>query len=207
MESKMSDSEFKDQPIQLIDLKEDGTLEISEQALDFLSALSNQKISILSINGPQGQGKSLLANTFIDQIKFKCSGGTRGIWMWGTPIELDNKSKLIIIDTQGIKKDDPASLKIGILSLLLSTCFIYNTKNEIDDTTIELFSMLTDMANKIGIDSEESSGENHLDLLGEFFPQLIWTIRDYKNEKDANIYLEEKMNSNAKGANIKKLFQ
>ena len=207
MESKMSDSEFKDQPIQLIDLKEDGTLEISEQALDFLSALSNQKISILSINGPQGQGKSLLANTFIDQIKFKCSGGTRGIWMWGTPIELDNKSKLIIIDTQGIKKDDPASLKIGILSLLLSTCFIYNTNNEIDDTTIELFSMLTDMANKIGIDSEESSGENHLDLLGEFFPQLIWTIRDYKNEKDANIYLEEKLNSNAKGANIKKLFQ
>ena len=207
MESKMSDSEFKDQPIQLIDLKEDGTLEISEQALDFLSALSNQKISILSINGPQGQGKSVLANTFIEQFKFKCSGGTSGIWMWGTPIELENKSKLIIIDTQGIKKDDPASLKIGILSLLLSTCFIYNTKNEIDDTTIELFSMLTDMANKIGIDSEESSGDNHLELLGEFFPQLIWTIRDYKNEKDANIYLEEKMNANAKGANIKKLFQ
>ena len=207
MESKMSDSEFKDQPIQLIDLKEDGTLEISEQALDFLSALSNQKISILSINGPQGQGKSVLANTFIEQFKFKCSGGTSGIWMWGTPIELENKSKLIIIDTQGIKKDDPASLKIGILSLLLSTCFIYNTKNEINDTTIELFSMLTDMANKIGIDSEESSGDNHLELLGEFFPQLIWTIRDYKNEKDANIYLEEKMNANAKGANIKKLFQ
>lgn len=203
----MSDSEYKDQPIQLIDLKEDGTLEISEQALDFLSALSNQKISILSINGPQGQGKSVLANTFIEQFKFKCSGGTSGIWMWGTPIELENKSKLIIIDTQGIKKDDPASLKIGILSLLLSTCFIYNTKNEIDDTTIELFSMLTDMANKIGIDSEESSGDNHLELLGEFFPQLIWTIRDYKNEKDANIYLEEKMNANAKGANIKKLFQ
>ena len=203
----MSDSEFKDQPIQLIDLKEDGTLEISEQALDFLSALSNQKISILSINGPQGQGKSVLANTFIEQFKFKCSGGTSGIWMWGTPIELENKSKLIIIDTQGIKKDDPASLKIGILSLLLSTCFIYNTKNEINDTTIELFSMLTDMANKIGIDSEESSGDNHLELLGEFFPQLIWTIRDYKNEKDANIYLEEKMNANAKGANIKKLFQ
>lgn len=207
MENKMS-SEFEDQPIPLVDLKDDGTLEISEQALDFLSALKNQKISILTINGPKGTGKSFLANTFLDKMSgFNCKGDTKGLWMWGRPIELPNKSKLIIIDTQGLENNpqDQVTQKLFILSILISTCLIYNTKNELNDETINLFTQYAELANKISID-EENKGNNNLEQLSEYFPNLIWTIRDYKNEKDSNIYLDENLNKNGKGGNIKKLF-
>ena len=207
MENKMS-SEFEDQPIPLVDLKDDGTLEISEQALDFLSALKNQKISILTINGPKGSGKSFLANSFLDKMSgFNCNGNTKGLWMWGRPIELPNKSKLIIIDTQGLETNpqDQVTQKLFILSILISTCLIYNSKDELNDETINLFTQYAEVANKISID-EENKGKNNLEQLSEYFPHLIWTIRDYKNEKDSNIYLDENLNKNGKGGNIKKLF-
>ena len=158
-------SEFEDQPIPLVDLKDDGTLEISEQALDFLSALKNQKISILTINGPKGSGKSFLANSFLDKMSgFNCNGNTKGLWMWGRPIELPNKSKLIIIDTQGLEANpkDQVTQKLFILSILISTCLIYNTKDELNDETINLFTQYAEVANKISID-EENKGNNNLE--------------------------------------------
>ena len=58
--------EFKEEPVQLVYI-EDGMIEPSTDAINLLSALKNEKISILSINGPLSSGKSLLANSIINK--------------------------------------------------------------------------------------------------------------------------------------------
>jgi hypothetical protein len=57
---------------------------------------------------------------------------TRGLWVWGRPIPLDNGSNLLIIDSEGlgsVEKDRELNIdmKIFTLCVLMSTCIIYNT--------------------------------------------------------------------------------
>ena len=58
--------EFKDEPIQLVYI-EDGMIEPTTDAINMLTALKDQKISVLSINGPLSSGKSSLANKILNK--------------------------------------------------------------------------------------------------------------------------------------------
>ena len=58
--------EFKEQPIQLIYIS-DGLLEPTTEAINFLTALRNEKLCILALTGPLSSGKSYLANTIINK--------------------------------------------------------------------------------------------------------------------------------------------
>jgi hypothetical protein len=135
--------EFKDEPVPLVTVKEDGQLEISFEGLDFLSNLKNKKIAVLSINGPPKQNKTLLANSFIPfSPAFNSSESTPGLVMWGKPITLENGTELIIIDSQGLDKTLPhqCSQKLFIINLLLSTCFIYTTEQQINENSVQTLS-------------------------------------------------------------------
>ena len=120
--------EFKDEPIQLVYI-EDGMIEPTTDAINMLTALKDQKISVLSINGPLSSGKSSLANKILNKnmTGFKSGEKTQGIWIWGNPIKLENGTKLLVLDFQGLNKDDDENIshKLFILSVLLSTCLIY----------------------------------------------------------------------------------
>ena len=134
--------EFKDEPVQLVYI-DDGLLEPTTDAINLLTALRDEKLSILSINGPLSSGKSTLANTIINKTStgFKWGEKTQGIWMWGSPITLDNGNKLLVLDFQGLNKDDAENIshKLFMLSVLLSTTLIYNTSGEINDSMINDF--------------------------------------------------------------------
>ena len=42
------DNKFKQEPLQLVAIKEDGMIEITSEGINFLSLLQNEKISIIS---------------------------------------------------------------------------------------------------------------------------------------------------------------
>ena len=88
----MSSYEFKDEPIQLVSIK-DGILETTAEAINILTGLKNSKLIILSINGPVGSGKSTLANNLTNRKKsiFKIGEKTEGIWIWGKTIDIENE--------------------------------------------------------------------------------------------------------------------
>ncbi len=46
---------------------------------------------------------------------------TKGLWVWGKSINLENGNKLLIFDSQGFNKNDKDSIshKIYILSILI----------------------------------------------------------------------------------------
>jgi hypothetical protein len=57
---------FKEEPIQLVYIS-DGMIEPTVEAINLLTALKNEKLSILSLNGPLSSGKSFLANNILNK--------------------------------------------------------------------------------------------------------------------------------------------
>ncbi len=107
--------------------------------------------------GPLRQGKSFILNLLLNQNNgFELGGDiyscTRGIWMWNTPIKHINKHgefNLILMDTEGLGSSDRApehDNKIFVLSLLLSSYFVFNTKNAIDRDAIKKLGIMADLS-------------------------------------------------------------
>ena len=197
--------EFTDEPIQLVYI-EDGMFEPTTQAINLLSSLKNEKICLLSINGPINSGKTFLANSILNKSNggFKVGEKTKGIWMWGNPITLENGTKLLIFDFQGLEKEDSENIsqKLFILSILLSTCFIYNTNGEINDTIINDFIYYTDLVNKIHIYPDKNDKLNNIEHLKEYFPELIFV--NNKSDKDS---IKESIEKNPSCEKICQLFE
>ena len=129
MEHKSSKSDLIENPksVQLV-LSKNGVLEMTTEAINILTGLKKENLCIVSINGPCNIGKSILANKIIDnESVFKTGIKTEGIWLWKYPIFLENNKRLLVLDCQGLDKNDKITEKLFILSVLLSTCVIYYT--------------------------------------------------------------------------------
>ena len=193
--------EFKEEPIQLVISSED-ILETTTEAINILTALKNEKLCILSINGPISTGKSTLANNIIDKTEqgFKVGEKTEGIWIWGKPITLNNGAKLLILDCQGLVKseNDKISYKLFILSILLSTCVVYNTQGELTEDIINDFINNTNLSEKVKINNKT----NNIEDLKEYFPELIFINNNASKEN-----MKELIEKNPLYENLSKLFE
>jgi hypothetical protein len=122
---------------------------------------------------------------------------TRGIWIWDTPIKHKNKHgefNLILMDTGGFGSTDrntELDNKIFVLSLLLSSYFVLNTKNVIDRDAINHLNIMNDLSNYISINNEVN--QNYSINL----PDFVWILRDFflKLKETPKQYLEMKMES------------
>ena len=119
---------------------------------------------------------------------------TRGLWVWGRPIPLENGSQMIIMDSEGlgsVEKDRELNidLKIFTLCVLMSTSIIYNTKHAISEDKIEELSTVANLTKRINFQnlSEENTNsegdENNISSSSDYFPQLIWVLRDFSLDK------------------------
>ena len=182
---------YRDRPIKLVDIKDDGLFEITPEGISFLSSLKNQSIAVLSVTGPYRSGKSFLANLIMNNMAgFKVGATinacTKGLWVWGRPIPISKNRKLIVLDSEGlgsVEKDRTGNIdmKIFTLSVLLSSCLIYNTKHAISEDKIEELSNAANLSKRINI-SKDKKKNMQLDF-GDFFPDLIWVLRDFSLDR------------------------
>ena len=197
--------QFKEEPIQLVYIS-DGMIEPTVEAINLLTALKNEKLSILSLNGPLSSGKSFLANNILNKSSsgFKSGEKTQGIWIWGKPITLKDNSKLLVLDCQGLNKKDEENIshKLFILSVLLSSYAVYNTRGELNDEAINDFIYYTDLSNKINVHGDKNSKLNNIDNLKNYFPELIFV-----NDTSPKEGIEDKIEKNPLCDKTLKLFE
>lgn len=132
---------YIENPIKLISFDSIGHAIIHEQAIAVLKHFP-RPISIVSITGPFRSGKSSLLNCLIAaqgrfQVGSTTQSCTKGLWMWGKPLlsvdQSGHVTHVLVIDTEGFGScDEVYDKRIIILALLLSTCFMYNSKGLID---------------------------------------------------------------------------
>ncbi|XP_074995014.1 guanylate-binding protein 1-like [Calonectris borealis] len=137
-------------PVCLIENTRTKGLVVRQEALQVLSEVT-QPVVVVAITGPYRTGKSYLMNRLAGQRKGFSLGSsvqphTKGIWMWCVPHPCQPGRTLVLLDTEGLgdveKGDTENDTWIFVLSVLLSSTLIYNSKGTIDQQAMEQLSSL-----------------------------------------------------------------
>ena len=175
---------FHGGPLPFITISPDGSFVMEEYAMKILSQIKG-KIAVITVTGMYRTGKSYLMNRLIGmqdgfEIGPTVNPCTKGIWIWGQPVQLAEDYFAILIDTEGLGSGNKASVDLAIftLSILLSSFFIYNTMGAITEETLDQFAVVSGVVKSVAADADKKSFVP---------PPLLWVLRDF-NLKLVNEY-------------------
>jgi GTPase SAR1 family protein len=122
------------------------------------------KVAIISVVGPYRTGKSYLLNRLLGrqegfEIGATVQSCTKGIWIWGKPVKVSPDLHVILMDTEGLNscnRDINIDTKIFTLSVILSSYFIYNCLNSIDEATLESLSLVVHLSNYLSKQKDQA---------------------------------------------------
>ncbi|KAG8098545.1 hypothetical protein GUJ93_ZPchr0013g35957 [Zizania palustris] len=175
-------------------------LRLSEQGLEAIRRIETP-IAVVGVIGPYRSGKSFLLNQL---LSLSCDKGfgvghmrdtkTKGIWVWGTPVEMDvdgSKVSVLFLDTEGFESIGKSSVyddRIFALATVLSSVLIYNLPETVREADISRLSFAVEIA-------EEFYGR-FVSLWGQdiaFEPaKLLWLIqRDFLQGKSVQQMVNE----------------
>ncbi|KAI4985758.1 hypothetical protein ZWY2020_018388 [Hordeum vulgare] len=128
-------------------------LRLSKQGLEAIQRI-NTPIAAVSVIGPYRSGKSFLLNQL---LSLSCDKGfgvghirdtkTKGIWIWGTPVEVDvdgSKVSVLYLDTEGFESIGKSM--IFALAAVLSSLLVYNLPETIREADISRLSFAVELA-------------------------------------------------------------
>ncbi|XP_021303506.1 guanylate-binding protein 4 isoform X1 [Sorghum bicolor] len=176
-------------------------LRLSEQGLEAIRRIETP-IAVVGVIGPYRSGKSFLLNQL---LSLSCDKGfgvghmrdtkTKGIWIWGTPVEMDvdgSKVSVLYLDTEGFESVGKSNVyddRIFALATVLSSVLIYNLPETVREADISRLSFAVEIA-------EEFYGRFVSRVKGQdvaFEPaKLLWLIqRDFLQGKSVQQMVNE----------------
>uniref|UniRef100_A0A8C9JF86 Guanylate binding protein 1 n=1 Tax=Panthera tigris altaica TaxID=74533 RepID=A0A8C9JF86_PANTA len=181
-------------PVCLIENTE-GQLVANQEALEILSGTKNPLV-VVAIVGLYRTGKSYLMNKLAGKNKGFSLGSTvqshtKGIWMWCVPHPKKPDHTLVLLDTEGLgdveKGDNQNDSWIFALAILLSSTFVYNSMGTINQQAMDQLHYVTELSDRIRAKSSPNSNgiEDSADFVS-FFPDFVWTLRDFSLELEAD---------------------
>ncbi|KAL5123662.1 Guanylate-binding protein 1 [Glycine soja] len=151
-------------------------LRLSREGLEAIEKITNP-IAAVAVIGPYRSGKSFLLNQLLSLSCYEGFGvghmrdtKTKGIWVWGTPIDLDIngvRTSVFYLDTEGFESVGKSNVyddRIFALATVLSSVLIYNLPETIREADISRLSFAVELA-------EEFYGRVkmlHLNLLSSY---------------------------------------
>ncbi|KAJ6708965.1 GUANYLATE-BINDING PROTEIN 4-LIKE [Salix koriyanagi] len=172
-------------------------LRLSSEGLEAIKRITNP-IAAVSVIGPYRSGKSFLLNQLLSLSCYEGFGvghmrdtKTKGIWVWGTPLELDIngvKTSVFYLDTEGfesIGKSNVYDDRIFALATVLSSVLIYNLPETIREADISRLSFAVELA-------EEFYGRSAGQDVAFEPAKLLWLIqRDFLQGKSVQQMVNE----------------
>ncbi|XP_044503117.1 guanylate-binding protein 4-like isoform X1 [Mangifera indica] len=173
-------------------------LRLSSEGLEAIRRITTP-IAAVAVIGPYRSGKSFLLNQL---LSLSCNAGfgvghmrdtkTKGIWVWGTPLEMDidgMKTSVFYLDTEGfesIGKSNVYDDRIFALATIMSSVLIYNLPETIREADISRLSFAVELA-------EEFYGSRVKGQDVAFEPaKLLWLIqRDFLQGKSVQEMVHE----------------
>eukprot|EP00419_Tripos_fusus_P011943 CAMPEP_0172667108 /NCGR_PEP_ID=MMETSP1074-20121228/8215_1 /TAXON_ID=2916 /ORGANISM="Ceratium fusus, Strain PA161109" /LENGTH=988 /DNA_ID=CAMNT_0013483571 /DNA_START=32 /DNA_END=2998 /DNA_ORIENTATION=- len=181
----MTQDEGTRRPLELIRIDNHGKCHVQERAADIISQLHG-KLAVVGVAGLYRTGKSFLLNRLLgSQTGFEIGGTvnacTKGIWVWGEPIEIERDYHCLLLDTEGLgSAQRTASCDMQILSLCVLLCsnFIYNSMGSIDEQAIDDLHLVLHLAKHIHARSCDGDIQR-ASALKDYFPHFLWVLRDF----------------------------
>lgn len=172
-------------------------LRISREGLKAISRITTP-IAAVAVIGPYRSGKSFLLNQLLSLSCYEGFGvghmrdtKTKGIWVWGTPVEMDIngvKTSVFYLDTEGfesIGKSNVYDDRIFALATVLSSVLIYNLPETIREADISRLSFAVELA-------EEFYGRVKGQDVAFEPAKLLWLIqRDFLQGKSVKEMVDE----------------
>ncbi|XP_004469737.1 guanylate-binding protein 4 isoform X1 [Dasypus novemcinctus] len=166
-------------------------LTVNPEALKILDEIA-QPVIVVTIVGLYRTGKSYLMNLLAGQnhgfhLGSTVRSETKGIWMWCVPHPYKENHTLVLLDTEGlgdVEKGDPKNDSwIFALAVLLSSALVYNSVSTINHQALEQLHYVIELTDLIKAKSFSNSDEfDDSTEFVSFFPDFIWTIRDFTLE-------------------------
>ena len=192
---------------------------INDDAKKIISRSENKQIGIVSLVGKYRTGKSFLLNRVLIEKKnlkgFEVAPTikpcTKGIWLWSSPLMISNKSSpncfpAFLIDTEGLGAYDEEinhDSKIFLISILISSLFIYNSFGTIDEVALNNLSLILNLSKSLKLRNNSNvlnSKENDDKEMSKYFPSLLWLLRDFAlklEDSDGNVITAKQYLENA----------
>ena len=176
-------------------LYENNKFIITQKSKILLNQKKLKNIGIISLVGKYRTGKSFLLNRVIlnNHSKKGFDVGptfkpcTKGIWIWSEPIMIKNNNSInneefpcFMIDTEGLGAYDEEvnhDSKIFLISILISSLFIFNSFGTIDENAISSLSFVLSLSKTIKL--KNSFKEDNKNELAKYFPCFLWLLRDF----------------------------
>ncbi|KFR09744.1 Interferon-induced guanylate-binding protein 1, partial [Opisthocomus hoazin] len=177
-------------PICLVENTQKTGLVVRQEALKVLSEVT-QPVVVVAIAGPCRSGKSYLMNRLARQRKgfsLGCSvqSHTKGVWMWCVPHPCQPGHTLVLLDTEGLgdveKGDSKNDTWIFVLTVLLSSTLIYNSRGIIDQQAVEQLQYVLKLTEHVKLKAAPKRSEDELEdseKFASFFPTFVWAVRDF----------------------------
>nr|XP_017191457.2 guanylate-binding protein 4-like isoform X2 [Malus domestica] len=159
-------------------------LRLSREGLEAIERITNP-IAAVAVIGPYRSGKSFLLNQLLSLSCYE------GIWVWGTPIELDIdgvKTSVFYLDTEGFESVGKSNVyddRIFALATVMSSVLVYNLAETIREADIARLSFAVELA-------EEFYGRVKGQDVAFEPAKLLWLIqRDFLQGKSVQEMVNE----------------